>query len=177
MFYLWNCRRRYIFRRAPNKRISSMQIVFFTFYRKSLETNYVWDLTIHMVSLECFSFRWIIERYFFVGRGCNSWSLLKDAIGPIGKRTRQPLEQYITWTRTIQCPTAKTHTPHCMQEDQHTVRWLHRTVYIPWLVASYNMHKGKCWLNFNPPKPQGSRVLIIVCTGCPNAWPAKDKKM
>ena len=24
------------------------------------------------------------------------------------------LEQYITWTRTTQCPTVQTHTPHCM---------------------------------------------------------------
>ena len=61
LFYLWNCRRRYIFCRAPKKCIFSMQIVFCTFYRKSLKTNYVRDLMIHMFCLDCFSFRWIIN--------------------------------------------------------------------------------------------------------------------
>ena len=37
LFYLWNCRRRCIFRRAIQKRIFSMQIVFLKFYRKSLK--------------------------------------------------------------------------------------------------------------------------------------------
>ena len=49
--------------------------------------------------------------------GCNSWPL-RDAVGSFKKRTHPPLEQYITWTRTTLCPTAQTHTPHCMQEDQ-----------------------------------------------------------
>ena len=49
--------------------------------------------------------------------GCNSWSPLRDAIGSF-KRTHPPLEQYINWTRTTQCPTVQTHTPHYMQEDQ-----------------------------------------------------------
>ena len=48
---------------------------------------------------------------------CNSVSPLRDACGSLRKRTHPPLEQYITWTRTTQCPTVQTHTPHCMQED------------------------------------------------------------
>ena len=49
---------------------------------------------------------------------CNSWSPLRDAVGSFKKRTHPPLEQYITWTRTTQCPTVQTHMPHCMQEVQ-----------------------------------------------------------
>ena len=89
--------------------------------------------------------------------GCNSWSPLRDAVGSFKKITHPPLEQYITWTRTTQCPTVQTHTPHCMQED--TVRQWFRTVYIPWLVASYDTHKGKRWLNSKPTKPQGQKNL------------------
>ena len=62
MFYLWNCRRCIFLKR----RIFSMQIVFFTFYRKNLETNYVWNLMIHMVCLEYVSLRWIIKIIFFL---------------------------------------------------------------------------------------------------------------
>ena len=84
--------------------------------------------------------------------GCNSWSPRRDAVDSFKKRTHPPLQQYITWTRTTQCPTVQTHTPHCMQETKHTVSRWYRTVYIPWLVASYDTHKGKRWLNFNPPR-------------------------
>ena len=35
-----------------------------------------------------------------------------------------------------------------------TSRW-YRTVYIPGLVASYDTHKGKRWLNSNPPNHKG----------------------
>ena len=53
LFYLWNCRRRCIFRRAPPKNIFSMQIVLFTFYRKSLDTSYEWE----RIYFSCFLFR------------------------------------------------------------------------------------------------------------------------
>ena len=33
----------------------------------------------------------------------------------------------------------------------HAISRWYRTVYIPWLVASYDTHKGKRWLNSNPP--------------------------
>ena len=42
----------------------------------------------------------------------------------------------------------------CKQAMRAISRW-YRTVYIPWFVASYDMHKGKLWLNPNPPKPHG----------------------
>ena len=61
-FYLWNWTSSWGHRaprtgpffgghRAPKKHIFSMQIVFFTFYRKSLETNCVWDLMTHIFCL------------------------------------------------------------------------------------------------------------------------------
>ena len=55
------------FQHGSKKRVFSIQIVFFTVYRKSLETNYVLDLMIHIVCLECFSLRWIIKSFFVVG--------------------------------------------------------------------------------------------------------------
>ena len=33
----------------------------------------------------------------------------------------------------------------------HVISRWYRTVYIPWLVASYDTHKGKRWLISNPP--------------------------
>ena len=48
--------------------------------------------------------------------GYNSGSPLRVVKGSLRKRTHPPLEQYIT--RTTQCPTVQTLTPHCMQEDQ-----------------------------------------------------------
>ena len=49
LLYLWNCSRTSsFFHRAPKKLIFSMQIIFFTYYGKSLETNYVWDLRIKL---------------------------------------------------------------------------------------------------------------------------------
>ena len=38
----------------------------------------------------------------------------------------------------------------CKKAMHATSRW-YRTVYIPWLVASNDTHKGKRWLNSNPP--------------------------
>ena len=46
------------------------------------------------------------------------------------------------------------------KKTKHTVSPWYRTIYIPWLVASYDMHKGKRWLNFIPPKPQGSNLTL-----------------
>ena len=60
------------------------------------------------------------------------------------------MEQYITWTGTTQCPTVQTHTTQWMQEDPASMSRWHRTVHIPWLVDSYDTHKGKRWLNSNP---------------------------
>ena len=41
------------------------------------------------------------------------------------------------------------------KKAMHAISRWYRTVYIPWLVASYDTHKGKRWLNSNPPKPKG----------------------
>ena len=37
----------------------------------------------------------------------------------------------------------------------HAISQWYRTVYIPWLVTSYDMHKGKRRLNSNPPNHRG----------------------
>ena len=36
------------------------------------------------------------------------------------------------------------------RKTQHSMSRWHRTVHIPWLVDSYDTHKGKRWLNSNP---------------------------
>ena len=45
------------------------------------------------------------------------------------------------------------------KKTKHTVSRWYRTVYIPWLVASYDTHKSKRWLNSNPPRPQWITLL------------------
>ena len=42
----------------------------------------------------------------------------------------------------------------CKKAMHATSRW-YGTVYIPWLVAFYDTHKGKRWLNSNPPNHRG----------------------
>ena len=42
----------------------------------------------------------------------------------------------------------------CKKAMHPISRW-YRTVYIPWLVASYDTHKGKRWLNSIPPNHRG----------------------
>ena len=54
------------------------------------------------------------------------------------------------------------------RKTKHTLSRWYRTVYIPWLAAFYDTHKGKCWLNSDPPKPQGwqesqDSFTIIAC--------------
>ena len=44
----------------------------------------------------------------------------------------------------------------CKKVMQATSRW-YMTVYIPWLVTSYDTHKGKRWLNSNPPNHRGHK--------------------
>ena len=43
----------------------------------------------------------------------------------------------------------------CKKTKHTVIRW-YMTVYIPSLVASYDTHKGKRWLNSDPPQPQGT---------------------
>ena len=55
-----------------------MQIIFLTFYKKSLKTNYVWDLMIHIVSLEF----WLLL-YFYCSIRRNTMHPLNGALpGP-----------------------------------------------------------------------------------------------
>ena len=47
------------------------------------------------------------------------------------------------------------HLTACKKAMHATSRW-YRTVYIPWLVASYDTHKGKRWLN----SPQTTGAVV-----------------
>ena len=42
----------------------------------------------------------------------------------------------------------------CKKAMRAICRW-YRTVYISWLVSSYDTHKGKHWLNSDPPNHRG----------------------
>ena len=48
------------------------------------------------------------------------------------------------------------------KKAMHATSWWYRTVYIPWLIASYDTHKGKRWLNSNPPNHRGHRLFCAV---------------
>ena len=55
----------------------------------------------------------------------------------------------------------------CKKAMHATSRW-YRIVYILWLVASYDTHKGKCWLNSNPPKTTGANIEYRIGQICIN---------
>ena len=84
---------------------------------------------------------------------------LKEAVGSLRKRTHPPLEQYTTWTRTTTAKLSKLIRLTACKKTKHTVSRLYRTVYIPWLSASYDTHKGKRWLNSNPTRHRG-RIMM-----------------
>ena len=71
----------------------------------------------------------------------------------------QPSAQLSELTRLTACKKA-----------MHSISWWYMTVYIPWLVASYDTHKGKHWLNSNPqttgaqclPKPLLKEFTILL---------------
>ena len=48
------------------------------------------------------------------------------------------------------------------KKTKHAVSRWYRTVYIPWIVASYDTHKGKRWLNSNPPSHRGHNCTCIA---------------
>ena len=52
----------------------------------------------------------------------------------------------------------------CKKAMHATSRW-YRTVYIHWLVAFYDTHKGKRWLNSNPPNHRGKNIRIAYIVG------------
>ena len=62
--------------------------------------------------------------------GCNSGSPLTDAVGSLEKELiRFRTVYYLNQSNPV--PTAQTHTPRCMQEDQAYIKPRYRTVYIP----------------------------------------------
>ena len=77
-----------------------------------------------------------------------------------------------TWTGTTQCPTVQLIRPTEYRKTQHSMSRWHRTVHIPWLVDSYDTHKGKRWLNSNPQTTGPNRrkringeILHYACEG------------
>ena len=51
---------------------------------------------------------------------------------------------------------------HVIKKVNHTVRRWYRTVYIAWLVASYDAYNGKRWPNSNPPSHRGLGHFDII---------------
>ena len=45
------------------------------------------------------------------------------------------------------------------KKAMHAISRWYRTVYIPWLVAFYDTHKGKRWRNSNPPNHRAEIFL------------------
>ena len=48
------------------------------------------------------------------------------------------------------------------KKAMHATSWWYRTVYIPWLVSFYDMHKGKHLLNSNPPNHRGNISVVLL---------------
>ena len=87
--------------------------------------------------------------------GCNSWSPLRDAVGFFKKRTHRLRNSILPEPGQPSAQLSKLiHFTACKKTKRTVSRW-YITVYIPWLVASYDTHKGKRWLNSKPPMPQG----------------------
>ena len=52
------------------------------------------------------------------------------------------------------------------KKTKHAVSRWYRTVYIPLLVASYDTHMGKRWLNSNPPQATEVKITYQNLTSC-----------
>lgn len=85
----------------------------------------------------------------------------------IWKRTHPPLKQHVTWTRTTQRPTLRTHTHHCMQVDpRYNEMVADESSYALITRLLRRTHKtNACWIII--PKPGGYLsgayyVLLIV---------------
>ena len=57
------------------------------------------------------------------------------------------------------------------KKAMHAISQWCRTVYIPWLVASYDTHKGKHWLNSNPLNHKGQTAARAVMSCHGKMWP------
>ena len=82
--------------------------------------------------------------------GCNTGSPLRDAVVSLKK------ELIHLWNSLLpepEQPSAQLpkliHLTACKKTMHAISRW-YRTFYIPWLVASYDTHSGKRWLNSDP---------------------------
>ena len=83
--------------------------------------------------------------------GCNSSSILRDAVGSLEKN-----ELIRLWNSILPEPgqlgaqLSKLMRLTAYKKTCNTESWWYRTVHIPWLVAFYDMHKDRHWLNSNP---------------------------
>ena len=63
----------------------------------------------------------------------------------------QPSAQLSKLIRLIAC-----------KKTKHTVSRWYRAVYVPWLVASYDTHKGKRWMNSDPPSHNTLCIMNLI---------------
>ena len=91
---------------------------------------------------------------------CNAWALFRDAVGSFSKKSHSPLEQYITWTKTTQCPTAHTHMTHCMHEDQTYNEPVVKDSLYTLISELLWPAKGQTLANSNP---QDKGLWTIIC--------------
>ena len=92
--------------------------------------------------------------------GCTSWSPLRDAVGSFKKELIRIWNSILPEPGQPSTQLSKLILLTACKKTKHTVSRWYRTVYIPWLVASYDTHKDKRWLNSNPPKPQGEATTL-----------------
>ena len=156
LFYLWNNRRRCIIRRPPKNVYFYVNRFLYVLRKKSgnklclepPDTFVLFRIFFSPVNNKRFFSRWAppyrerseLREDWAYDCGCNSRSPLRDVVGSWRKITHPRLVQYITWTRTTQCPTVQLiRLPACKKTTHAVSRW-YRTVYIAWLVSSYDTH-------------------------------------
>ena len=93
--------------------------------------------------------------------GCNSWSPLRDAVGSFRKELVRLWNSILPEPGQPSAQLSKLMHLTACKKTKHTVSRWYMTVYIPWLVASYDMHKGKRWLNSDPSSHRDYFNLII----------------
>ena len=93
--------------------------------------------------------------------GCNSWSPLRDAVGSIRELIHLGTVYYLNQDNPVpNCPSS--YAPTACKKSKHTVSRWYRTVYIPWLVASYDTHKANVgWILIPPSHRDISSVFTI----------------
>ena len=94
--------------------------------------------------------------------GCNSGTPLRDAVGSLKKKELIRLWNSILPEPGQPCQLSKLiRSTECRKTLRSMSRW-HRTVRIPWLVDSYDTHKGKRWLNSNPQTTGQKRTALFI---------------